>query len=113
MGNYKNKYIMKFVIAALIATVAAQDGGAGMCETAMDCDDNFDAIMEEWEANEDENKDAFKPVKGEMACAKVQLAGEDDEGNSASFNIDYYIPEALCDGFSVSGGDDEGNSGSI
>ena len=43
-----------------------------------------------------------------MACARANLAGEDDEGNSASFNIDVCVPTALCEGASFEQVSEEG-----
>merc|ERR1711907_809804 len=100
----KIRIIMKFAIAALIATVAAQEEGqASLCESVADCETNFDAILEEWEADENPDKDVWKPVAGEMSCGRVNFLGEDDEGNIASFNINICMPNALCDGFTYAG----------
>merc|ERR1719326_376186 len=99
---------MKFVIAALIATVAAQEGEASLCETTADCDANFDAILEEWEADENPDKEVWQPVQGEMSCGKASLSGEDEEGNSAAFNVMVCMPNTLCDGFTYEGESEEG-----
>merc|ERR1712159_884088 len=102
---------MKFAIAALVATVAAQTGddSAFLCETHKDCDDNFDALYEEWENNESDNKEGWEPKQGDMKCGKATLAGTDEEtGESGSVTVPICIPSMACNGLSFTDADGNG-----
>ena len=94
---------MKSAIALLVAAVAAQssEDSAYICETNADCENNFDAILEEWTALNDETEqpEGSEPVKGDLTCAEARLYGTDEEsGETGEVTARVCLTPAACDG---------------
>ena len=91
---------MKFAILALVAVVKAADEVEGdekytKCETAEDCEKNFDALVAQWEA--DESEDKVEPKKGELACPTGNFKGKDEEsGADYDVNLKICTPKGAC-----------------
>ena len=109
---------MKFALAviALIGSVFTQEDDATTCNTVDDCEKNFDAIYQKWE--EDEGDEDAEPIRGEMACANMELesAGGDDESDDLSLKLQVCVINKACgiesenEGIKITFNCDEGNA---
>merc|ERR1712076_364519 len=85
-------------ILALLGAVSAQNDSAYECETTADCENNFDAITEEW-GNSDFQPEGSEPVAGDMSCGHVLLAGEDpDSGEPYEWKGRLCLNSGACAG---------------
>ena len=99
---------MKFAIALLLAVVSAQTDelAVGACTTAADCEKNFDALYEQWDASDEEadygkaTKEESEPKKGELSCGNIKVNGTNAETEEAfATELAQCVPTAACAGW--------------